>query len=217
MSPKKTDSVVDGITVRNSIIEWFYRHNKRGRAALGMRDLCKGIKDELGYKSPLVKEHLTYLVDLNYISKETVMTKIQTGRTSRDQPRTSYRISAKGIEYIEGRSDLSEKDRYPGINITATGGSNVVLGDGNVVNSQYTTLHHELTKLSHAVADSTELNDTSKLIASVNIETIKDQLALPEPDRTITERAWDTIERMCTTANLIEHVARIAPLLGSIF
>lgn len=214
---KKTSTPPAADEVRRQILGWFYALNKRGGAARPISDVCKGIKNDCDYKAPLVKEHLTYLVDLGYIHKDVVMTTVQTGMTKREQPRTTFRISAKGIEFMEGKSEFSEKERYPGINITATGGSIVVLGDGNVVNSNYRTLYEELDRLRHAVADSSELNDTSKLEASVSIETIKDQLALPKPDRTIVERAWDTANKLCITATLMEYVARLSPMIAGLF
>jgi hypothetical protein len=216
-SKKNSPAPPSADEVRRQILKWFYELNKRGGAARKMMDLCKGIKDDCGYKRPLVKEHLTYLVDLGYIHKDVVMTKVQTGKTTRDQAQVTYRVSAKGIEYMEGKSDFSDKDRYPGINITATGGSTIVLGDGNVVNSNNRPLYEELNRLRHAVADSAELNDTSKLEASVNIETIKDQLALPKPDRTIVERAWATANKICTTATLTDFVVRLGPMIEALF
>ena len=203
--------------VRRNLIQWFYDHNRKGGAPRGMRDLCRGIKDVYGDKAPLVKEHLTLLVDLGYVYKDVIMTQIRTGQTVRDQPQITYRIAAKGIEYVEGKSEFSDKDRYPGINITATGGSSIVLGDGNVVNSNYRPVYEELGRLRQAVADSTELNDTSKLEASVSIDTIKDQLALSQPDRTIVERAWDTASKLCTTATLADYVTRLAPMIAALF
>lgn len=203
--------------VRRNIIRWFYELNRKGGAPRGMKDLCSGIKEDCGYLGPLVKQHLTYLVDLGYIYKETMMTTVRTGQTIREQPRISYRIAAKGIEFMEGKSEFSERERYPGINITATGGSSIVLGDGNVVNSQYHPLYDELGRLLLAVADSTEINDSSKLEASVSLETIKDQLALPEPNKTIVEKAWETASRICTTATLMEYANRIAPMIHALF
>ena len=187
MAKKAKVATPTSFEVRRNVLQWFYDLNKKGGASKGMQDLCRGIKDEYNYKAPLVKEHLTYLCDLQYIHKETVMTQVRTGQTMRQQPKVSYRIGAKGIEFMEGKTEFSEKDRYPGINITATGGSTVVLGDGNVVNSTYRPVYDELGKLLHAVADSSELNDAAKLEASVNIETIRDQLALDQPNKTIVD------------------------------
>lgn len=203
--------------IRRDIIQWFYELNRKGGAPRGMRDLCKGIKEAYGYKAPIVREHLTFLLDLGYIHNEVTMTRVQTGRTTRDQPRSTYRIAAKGIEFVEGKSALSDKDRYPGINVTATGGSTVVLGDGNVVNATYRSLYEELGRMLHAVADSSELNDSAKLEASVNIETIRDQLALPDPDPTIVERAWAVASRTCTAATLADYVSRLGPLIVGLF
>jgi hypothetical protein len=216
-SKKKRPAPPSADEVRRQLIQWFYDQNKRGGAARKMRELCKRIKVDYGYKAPLVKEHLTLLVDLGYIHKDVVMTTVQTGQTTRDQPRVTYRINAKGIEFMEGKSQFSERERYPGINITATGGSSIVLGDGNVVNSSYRPLYEELDRLRQALADSTVLNDTSKLEASVSIETIKDQLALPHPDRTIVEKAWDTASKLCTTAALMEYAARLSPMVAALF
>jgi hypothetical protein len=203
--------------VRRRLIQWFYDLNKRGGAPRGMRDVCSGVKADCGYSMPLVKEHLTFLVDLNYIRREVTMTQVRTGQTVRDQPRVTYRIAAKGIEFMEGKSEFSDRERYPGINITATGGSTIVLGDGNVVNSTYRPVYDELSRFLQAVADSTELNDASKLEASVSIETIKDQLALPRPDRTIVEQAWATAAKLCTTATLADYAIRLGPMITAIF
>lgn len=203
--------------MRRNVLEWFHQLNKKGGAPRGMRDLCKGIKEKFGHKGPLVKEHLTYLVDLGYIHNEVTMTKVQTGRTVRDQARSTYRITAKGIEFMDGKSAFSDRERYPGIQVTATGGSTVVLGDGNVVNSNYRPLYDELGRMRQAVADSSELNDSAKLEAAVSIETIRDQLALSKPDRTIVERAWATASKICNTATLVDYATRIAPLVAGMF
>ena len=203
--------------VRRNLVQWFYQLNKKGGAARGMQNLCKGIKDEYGYKRPLVREHLTFLCDLAYIHREIVRTQVQTGQTIRDRVRTTYRIGAKGIEFMEGRSEFSEKARYPGINLTATGGSTVVLGDGNIVNGNYQPLYDELGRLLLCLADSSELNDSAKLEASVHIETIRDQLALNRPDRIIVEKAWELVRRICTTAALVEPASRVAPRIAALF
>jgi hypothetical protein len=217
MTTKRKRPPPSSTEVRRNLIQWFYDHNKKGGAPCGMKDLCKGIKKDCGYKGPLVKEHLTYLVDLKYIHKEVLLTQVRTGQTVRDQPKITYRVGAKGIEFIEGKSEFSDKDRYPGININATGGSSIVMGDGNVVNSNCRPLYEELGRLRQAVADSTELNDTSKFEASVSIDTIKDQLALAQADKTIVERAWETASKICTTASLADYVTRLGPMIDALF
>lgn len=217
MNARKEKEAPSASTVRRDLIQWFYDLNAKGGAPKKISDVCSGIKSDYGYLGPLVKQHLTYLVDLKFISKETVMTTVKTGTTTRDQPKTTYRIGAKGIEYVEGKSEFSDRERYPGINISATGGSSIVLGDGNVVNSQYREVYEELGRLETAIADSTELNDTDKLEASVSVETIKDQLALPVPDKSIVEKAWDKASKICTVASLAELAAKVGPMIHSIF
>src|ERR1041385_7537763 len=147
MMASKKGQAISPDQVRRDLIHWFYQQNKSGRAPCGIQDLCAGMKAKFGHIGPLVKEHLTYLVDLGFIRKEVMMIRIATGPTMRDQPKVSYRIASKGIEFMEGKSQFSDKERYPGINISATGGSSVVLGDGNVVNSSYRSLYDELGRL----------------------------------------------------------------------
>ena len=197
-SKSKAEPPKSGDQIRREVIQWFYERNKSGRAAPGILDACKGIKGKFGHTTPVVKEHLTYLLDLGYVRKDTMMIRLTTGATTRDQPRISYRIAAKGIEYVEGKSQFSDRERYPGININATGGSSVVMGDGNVVNSSNRPLYDELNRLLRAVADSSELDDAAKFEASVNVETIKDQLALSTPDRTIVAQAWGVVRESAT-------------------
>ena len=62
--------------VRRNLIQWFYELNAKGGKPRGMRDLCKGIKEQFGHNGPLVKQHLTFLIDLAYIFEKTVMTTI---------------------------------------------------------------------------------------------------------------------------------------------
>lgn len=203
--------------MRREIIAWFFDHNKKGRAPKGIKDVCSAIKEAYGYKSTVVKEHLTYLVDLQYIKKEIEQRTIRTGATVRDQPKVLYRIAAKGIEYMEGKSEFSDRDRYPGINVTATGGSVVVLGDGNVVNSTYQPLYQELDRMRQAVADTSELNDSSKLEATVYIDTIKAQLALSKPDKSIIEKSWAAVSGICTVATLAGYAQTIGNMLSNLF
>jgi hypothetical protein len=203
--------------VRRNIIQWFYDLNAKGKAPRNVSKVCAGIKIDFGHLGPLVKQHLTLLVDLNYIVRDEVVTKVTTGQTTREQPKILFRIGAKGIEYVEGKSEFSEKERYPGINAIATGGSVILLGDGNVVNTNFRPVYDELGRFRLALVDSTELNDTEKLEASVALETIKDQLAVSQPDKTIVNAAWDKATKICTAGTLLDFATRLGPMIAAIF
>jgi hypothetical protein len=115
---------------------------------------------------------------------------------------------------IEGESEFEAKHRYPGINITATGSNVITLGDGNVLNVQYQTLHNELNSLKQAVAAADSLSEDEKLNVAVDIESIKDQLAKTQPNKSIIRTLWQSIERAVTVAGLVDYAVRIAPYIA---
>lgn len=204
--------------VRRNIIAWFYGRNRKGGAPQLVTKVCAGVKSDFGHKQNTVKEHLTYLCDLEFIIMNVQKREMKgQGRATYSSDKKTYRIGHKGIEFMEGESEFSDRSRYKGINISATGGSTILLGDGNVVNSHNRALYDELSRFKQAVADSTELNDSQKLEASVGIETIKDQLALEPPDQTIIELAWDRAQKFVTGAALVDFVGRISPMLAAAF
>lgn len=126
---------------------------------------------------------------------------------------TFYEITAEGIDKIEGGSEFQPPERYPGINISATGSSVITLGDGNLVNVKYEQLHSELNALKEAIADSESLNDAEKLDVTVDIETLKDQLAKPAPDPTVVQQLWSGIEKAAVVAGLAEFAMRLGPMI----
>jgi len=206
--------------IRFKILSWFCERN---RSALGIggdkiSEVQKEIKKAHGYKRQVVNEHVTYLVDYEYINVE--VTKVQAparggGGTLRESITKSYRISAKGMDFIAGKSAFSPKERYSGINLTAIG-STVLLGDGNVVNAQYRDVHQELDRMAKLVGDSKELNDAKKLDISADIETIKDQLAKANPEKGILTRAWNGIKEGVVGATLVDYAAKIGTMLSGL-
>ena len=130
---------------------------------------------------------------------------------------TWYEIAAAGIDKFEGNSDFQQAERYAGINIKATGSNIITLGDGNVVNARFEELHSKLTELKQAIVGCKSLGEDQKLDMSVDVESIKDQLAKPKPNKTIVEHLWSGIEKAAAVAGLVEAVEKITPLIKSIF
>jgi len=124
---------------------------------------------------------------------------------------TFYEVSAVGIEKVEGPSDFQPKERYPGVNIQATGSNVITLGDGNLVNVEYRQLFHQLTELREAFADAPSISDAEKLEVSVDIETLKDQLAKARPDPEVAARLWPRIAKAADLAGLAALAITIAP------
>lgn len=126
---------------------------------------------------------------------------------------TFYEISAEGIDKNEGGSEFQARERYPGINIEATGSNVITLGDGNVVNVQYRQLFHRLTELKEAITRSGDLSEREKLEVAVDIETLKDQLAKSEPDPEVVRRLWPRIEKAANIAGLAALALELASVI----
>ena len=208
--------------IRNQILQWFYDRNSnatshRGKkgSAVKTSDTKKGLKAEFGLKQQHVVSNLTYLVDKGWINL-TEVEKSFTTKTGTVIPQVTpyYEISAAGIDKIEGESEFQANNRYSGINITATGQNIVTLGDGNVVNANHQSLDQELQNLKSAIAASQDMNDSGKLDATVDIETLRDQLVKSEPDKTIVGHLWSRIEQVATLNDFTEAIGKIAPLVA---
>jgi hypothetical protein len=158
--------------------------------------------------------NLTYLIDRGWVKtvdqEKTVSTKRGTTVPSLV---TFYEISAEGIDSIEGGSEFQPRERYPGINIDATGSNVITLGDGNLVNVQYRELFHELTELKEAITRSDDLSDREKLEVVIDIETLKDQLAKSEPDPEVVRRLWPRIEKAANVAGLAAFALELASVI----
>src|SRR5690606_33905297 len=118
-----------------------------------------------------------------------------------------------GIDKMEGESEFMEGGKYAGINISATGTNVITLGDGNVVNAKFAALHSELSNLKNAVAASS-LDESRKLDVTVDIETLKDQLAKANPDKTIIGRLWARIQGVATIGGFTEAISKITPFIS---
>src|SRR5436189_4028906 len=157
--------------------------------------------------------NLTYLIDRGCVKTVDIEKTVNVRGGTIPSTVTWYEISAPGIDKIEGDSEFQPKERYAGINITATGSNVITLGDGNVVNASFTELHAALTQLKDAVVASRALTEGQKLDLSVDIESMKDQLAKASPSKTMLAHLWAGVEKVVTGAGLVEVVQKVVALL----
>lgn len=207
--------------IRQQILQYFYDRNvcatsqygKKG-SAVKISDAKREIKEEYGLKQQEVMSNLTYLIDKGWINRTTIEKTVQTRAGSVPSTVTWYEISAEGIDKIEGESEFQSNLRYAGININATGANIITLGDGNVVNAEYVNLHRELENLKKAIAESGNIAEEKKLDLVVDIESIRDQLAKAEPNKTIIKHLWSVVEKVVTTSGLVDVVNKVMPLIA---
>ena len=104
-----------------------------------------------------------------------------------------------------------------GINITNVHGVTVV-GDGNVVNTNFTDLSRVLGELRNEVQADTTISDDEKLSVVADIDTLQAQLQKPEPNKKIIGMLWAGIEKVGKLSGLLTVVEKVRsyvqPLLG---
>ena len=101
------------------------------------------------------------------------------------------------------------------INLTNVGGVTVI-GEGNVVNTNFTSLSRELEHVRAEFAES-RLSDADKLTVVSDVDSLLAQLQKPQPNRTVVSSLWEGIKRAAAVAGLSSAFVRatelIAPLM----
>ena len=139
--------------------------------------------------------NLTYSIDNGWIKTVNIDKTVKVKGGTIPQRTTFYEITAKGIDKIEGGSQFEPKERYSGINITASGNNIINLGDGNVVNAQYANLHRALEELKDAISNSNELTNIENIDLLVDAESIKEQSAKSQLNKIIISQLWNSLEK----------------------
>ncbi|HTF16816.1 MAG TPA: hypothetical protein VK658_02020 [Chryseolinea sp.] len=119
------------------------------------------------------------------------------------------------MDKVDGASAFTPKI-FEGINITAMG-SVVTVGDHNQVKVKFQQPAEALNELREHIRASKDINDTTKLNAIADIETIQTQLAKPEPNKGVITAVWQTIEKTVTMASAVVYVAKAALLIQQFF
>lgn len=208
--------------VRQKLLQYFYDRNSHSTSRFGKKgsavkisDAKKELKAKFDLTQQQVMSNLTYLIDNDWIKTFDVEKTVNVKGGTVPSRVTWYEVTARGIDKIEGGSQFEPKDRYSGINITTTGSNVITLGDGNVVNASFQALHRELNDLKAAFVGAKSLSDADKLNAAVDIETIKDQLAKPTPNKAIISQLWSGLEKIATVAGVVDAFTKVAPLIQS--
>jgi hypothetical protein len=205
--------------VRKQILQYFYERNHNGTSTYGKKgsalkisDAKRELKARYGLNQPSVMSNLTYLLDRGWVKKHEVQKTVVVNGGTIPSMATWYRISAAGIDKIEGGSEYEPKDRYEGINVTATGTNVITLGDGNVVNAQFSELREHLDELKSQIT-AAGLDEKQKFDVAVDIESIKDQLAKECPDKTILGHLWRGIEHVTKLTGMVEATHKVWPYI----
>lgn len=209
---------------RDRILRFLYQRHKTTRGIkkipIGIRDLQTEMKKQHQMSQADVSSNLDYLIQAGWVRevvKERAFTTKAGMEVSAEQ--TKYKISDVGINHLEAGTVFKQPTAGSNINVTNIKGV-TVLGDGNIVNAQFTDLSRAIDELDHAISDSNQLTDEQKLEAAADLSTIRAQIAKRSPDHSIVERAWNAVKSVATlggAASAVEKAGRlIAGLLGAV-
>ena len=206
--------------IRQQILQYFYDRNTNATSRMGKKgsavkisDARRELKERYGLKLQQVIANLTYLIDNGWVKTVPVEKTVRVKGGTVPQVTTFYEITAKGIDKIEGGSQFEPRERYAGINITATGRNIITLGDGNVVNAEFSELHSALDELKDTITRSNNLVETEKLNLAVDIESIKDQLVRPELNKTFIAYLWTGLEKVAILSGVAATYEKVASLI----
>lgn len=203
--------------IRDAILRHLFTVHKSAKspskAAIGIRDLHSALKASYGYKQQEVGSNLDYLVQKGWVSEVRIARTFTTPRgTQQNSEQVKYKISDVGLDRMQKASLFQKTPSNTGINITNVHGVTVV-GDGNVVNTNFTDLSRVLTDLKTEVQANTTITDEQKLAVVADIDTLQAQLQKPEPNKSIIGMLWSGIEKAVTAAGLVDLVQKAGALV----
>lgn len=203
--------------IRNNIMRILYEIHKKSRSPnsipKGIKDLCKTLKNEFGYKQNEVSHNLDFLVQRGWVAEIVIKKTFTKNLLSREQSQKKYKISDIGIEKYEEASTFHSSRLKPTINVTNINGVTVV-GDGNIVNTKYTDLVNVLDQLKQQINQSNKINDTKKLESIADIETIQSQLEKPNPNKSVIKTLFSPLEKIANLGGLISIFDKAKELIS---
>lgn len=207
--------------IRRLVHHWFYDRYKKGRGERGKNGVSakisvvrKELKAQQGLSQAEIARALTYLIDQGWVKKEEEHKSFSTPRgTSIPSIVPYYRITADGIDKIEGESEYT-MPKFQGINITASGQNIITLGDNNQIDARFAAIGNKLIEFKDAVRKAPDVKDVDKMSIISDVDTMQSQLAKAEPNRTVLRAVWAGIEKITTATSLAANVTALLPVLA---
>ena len=201
--------------MREFILKFFYDVYKKARSLKSSRLKISAVKRGLkqqGLTEQEIVGNLDYLIQTGWMLKEVESYQLRTKRGIITTKTEYFKISDKGIDHFEGISKFQRAHPLTGINITNIQGVTIV-GDGNIVNAQYSDLYGNLSLLSEEIMKSDKFPDEEKLNYRAEINTIKSQLSKTLPDKGIIARAWNRLKPLATVAGIASFFEKVKVLI----
>ncbi len=214
------DQISDDV-VRDNIMRVLYDIHASSKSAQsiakGTKQLYSAIKKEHDYKQNVISHHLDYLVQKGWVTEQVIKSEFTTptGATV-PQKKTQYKISAQGIEMYEAGSAFHYIKKDSTINVT--GMNNVVIvGEGNVVNANFSELSQKLSNLETAISNSHDISEDNKLEVLADLATIQNQIAKNTPNKSILKAAWEGLKGIATVSGVISAYEQASHAISTLF
>lgn len=201
--------------IREIILKFLYDKSVSAWGENLRRETSPPIEREVersGYSRPQAVHNLSYLVDTGWVKKESESYTSSFGKTKTRGKTIYYRISDKGINHFEGKSNFQKSHMQTGINIVNVNGVTVV-GDNNFVQTEQQDLYQILDLIKEEFSHLDNVDDTQKLAVKSDIETIQAQLAKPQPVKQIIQLAWGSLSFLANVDGLMNLYQKAEPYI----
>lgn len=197
--------------IRETILQCLYDHAKQSKGPskipMGIRDLTSSVKLKLEIKQQEISSNLFALVKNGYVDEKEVQNPYAAAKYN-SKPTIKYELSRAGISLFEQGSKFDLSDKNAGINIqmlnsvAVIGNSNVIK---NIVREEYRDGYLKIEELEKKVNLSSSLQDEDKVNIQADLETIKNQLAKTQPNKTIISGILSTLSFLSNISELGQH------------
>lgn len=121
-----------------------------------------------------------------------------------------YKLTAKAIDSLEGETEYSAKPFVPLQSIQInTSNAPVIVGSNNQVTNNV-TIFNQLDELEQIISESNDISVEERQDVVSDIESLKQQLAKPNPNKTIIDLLWQNIGRAADLAGAAALAVTIA-------
>lgn len=206
---------------RDNILRFLYKRHKDTKGItkipIGIRELQKEMKIQHSMNQKDVSSNLDYLIQVGWVRE---VVRERTFKTKKgmelSQEQIKYKISDIGINHLEAGTVFKKPQSASQLNITNLKGITII-GDGNIVNAEFTDLSRALDELDNAIASSAQLSDEQKLDAAGDLSTIRTQIAKKNPKSSIIKSAWKSLEAIATFSTVTDAAAKVGGLITGFF
>lgn len=211
--------------IRRAVLEAMNAQRKSSRHEHEIRmhvsQIERGVrKAGLKVSDKQVMEAVDYLKEAGMLKRtqETKTVKMPSyGRSSQLGSSTSfkhtdywYKLTAKAIDSLDGETEYSSKPFVPLQSIQInTSNAPVIVGSNNQVTNNV-TIFNQLDELEQVISESTDISVEERQDVVSDIESLKQQLAKPNPNKTVIDLLWQNIGRAADLAGAASLAVTIA-------